>query len=104
MLLSVFVGLDAGKDRAWERPGIRAIKGDEDLLRAPLVRVLPPAKLLVFHSMAISSHPSGDILGVLCSHECVLCCHQVAGVVTSCKPNGLGDLFLILKVSTQHVI
>ncbi|OQU88784.1 hypothetical protein SORBI_3002G095800 [Sorghum bicolor] len=63
MLLSVFVGLDAGKDRAWERPGIRAIKGDEDLLRAPLV----------------------------------------AGVVTSCKPNGLGDLFLILKDPTDSI-
>ncbi|XP_066379955.1 uncharacterized protein [Miscanthus floridulus] len=53
-----------GNDRAWERPGIRAIKGDEDLLRA-------------------------------------LWC--VAGVVTSCKPNGLGDLFLILKDATNSI-
>ncbi|XP_066398902.1 uncharacterized protein [Miscanthus floridulus] len=52
-----------GKDRAWERLGIRAIMDDEDLLRAPVV----------------------------------------AGVVTSCKPNGLGDLFLILKDPTDSI-
>jgi hypothetical protein len=43
--LSAFVGLDAGKDRAWERPGIRTIKDNKELIRAPLVRV---AHLLSF--------------------------------------------------------
>ncbi|CAN6165762.1 unnamed protein product [Urochloa humidicola] len=52
-----------GKDRAWEQPGIKAIKKEETLCRAPLV----------------------------------------AGVVTSCKPNGLGDLMVILKDPTDTV-
>ncbi|KAL6595071.1 hypothetical protein ACP70R_048174 [Stipagrostis hirtigluma subsp. patula] len=46
-----------GKDRAWEQPGIKVIRSEETLNRAPLV----------------------------------------VGVVTSCAPNGLGDLFLTLK-------
>ncbi|XP_062188040.1 uncharacterized protein LOC133891340 isoform X2 [Phragmites australis] len=50
-----------GNDRTWEQPGIRGIKGDQELLRAPLV----------------------------------------VGVVTSCKPNGLGDLILTLKTQSR---
>nr|CAB3456240.1 unnamed protein product [Digitaria exilis] len=46
-----------GKDRGWEQPGIKVIKREEELCRAPLV----------------------------------------AGVVTSCKPNGLGGLLVTLK-------
>lgn len=52
-----------GKDRAWERPGIRTIKDNKELIRAPLV----------------------------------------AGVVTLCRPNGLGDLFLVLKDPTDSI-
>ncbi|RCV10291.1 hypothetical protein SETIT_2G100700v2 [Setaria italica] len=52
-----------GRDRAWEQPGIKAIKKEETLCRAPLV----------------------------------------AGVVTSCKPNGLGDLLVTLKDPTETV-
>ncbi|CAL5076155.1 unnamed protein product [Urochloa decumbens] len=52
-----------GRDRAWEQPGIKAIKKEETLCRAPLV----------------------------------------AGVVTSCKPNGLGDLLVTLKDPTDTV-
>ncbi|KAL5657352.1 hypothetical protein ACJX0J_030515, partial [Zea mays] len=51
------------KDRAWERPGIRTIKDNKELIRAPLV----------------------------------------AGVVTLCRPNGLGDLFLVLKDPTDSI-
>ncbi|KAK3126779.1 hypothetical protein QOZ80_7AG0562330 [Eleusine coracana subsp. coracana] len=52
-----------GKDRAWERPGIKGIKVDRELNRAPLV----------------------------------------AGVVTSCKPNGVGDLLLTIKDPTDSI-
>ncbi|CAN6203550.1 unnamed protein product [Urochloa humidicola] len=52
-----------GSDRAWKQPGIKTIKEEETLCRAPLV----------------------------------------AGVVTSCKPNGLGDLLVTLKDPTDTV-
>ncbi|TVU02822.1 hypothetical protein EJB05_51670 [Eragrostis curvula] len=52
-----------GSDRAWEQPGIRAIKADRELDRARLV----------------------------------------VGVVTSCKPNGFGDLSLTLKDPTDTI-
>ncbi|CAN6209820.1 unnamed protein product [Urochloa humidicola] len=52
-----------GSDRAWKQPGIKTIKEEETLCRAPLV----------------------------------------AGVVTSFKPNGLGDLLVTLKDPTDTV-
>ncbi|KAJ1288786.1 hypothetical protein BS78_02G114700 [Paspalum vaginatum] len=51
------------KDTAWKRPGIKVIKDEQKLRRAPLV----------------------------------------AGVVTSCKPNRFGDLFLTLKDPTDSI-
>ncbi|PUZ68945.1 hypothetical protein GQ55_2G069400 [Panicum hallii var. hallii] len=52
-----------GKERAWAQPGIKEIRREEELRRAPLV----------------------------------------AGVVTSCKPNGLGDLLIMLKDPTDTI-
>jgi len=60
---TLWAAFDAVKDRAWEQPGIKAIRGEEELHRASLV----------------------------------------AGVVTSCKPNGLGDLLITLKDPTDTI-
>jgi len=73
--LSVFGGLGAGKDRAWERPGIRAIKGDEDLLRA-LWCVLRTCQAFSF-SWPFRLILAGIFWGSLLTS---VCCHQVAGV------------------------
>jgi hypothetical protein len=83
----------AGRDRAWEQPGIKAIK-EEELRRAPLVchRHLPNFQFLW------PFRPIG-VIPWCADHMLLLHCRQVAGVVTSCKPNGLGDLLVTLKVS-----
>ena len=89
---TLWAAFDAVKDRAWEQPGIKAIRGEDELHRAPLVRVpnLPSFQLFISSECDIS----------WCTdHFGRLHCRQVAGVVTSCKPNGLGDLLITLKVS-----
>ncbi|KAF8731726.1 hypothetical protein HU200_015657 [Digitaria exilis] len=75
-----------GKDRGWEQPGIKVIKREEELCRAPLVRAIFMGILFDWSLI----HRALTIFVLL--H----CC-QVAGVVTSCKPNGLGGLLVTLK-------
>ena len=95
---TLWAAFDAVKDRAWEQPGIEEIRRDEELRRAPLVRVpnLPGFQLFVSYGH------TECVISWRTDHYGRLHCRQVAGVVTSCKPNGLGDLLITLKVSIGH--
>jgi hypothetical protein len=55
---TLWAGWDSGKERAWAQPGIKEIRREEELRRAPLVRVphLPGFQLFISSELDFVVH------------------------------------------------